>query len=620
MQDLDLGLGILIGIEDAFSSKARMIGQNAKKLQENAEGAVGGFEKLNKAMQGIAGAAIFQKAKSALNSMIAPAVAFDETMARVRSRMTDNSIGLEGMTSEIVAMSNRTGKGVTELGESMTNVLGSGVGNAKESIDVLNQAVRLAQANFTTTTATTNTLTNAMLAFKIPARDVAEAANAIQVGANAGNLGMEDLNTGIMQAGATVSSVGGTFNEFIGMISTLASQGVTGRKALGTMNIAMGTLLNNQKDLDKLAKKGGFKDLRDLIAQKGMVGALDATIRAAKGNEKTLQKLGLSATDVNQLMFLLGDNLKNVAKQTESLSGSTAQLDKDWTTATGNAKDSWDKFKNSVSNAKLTVGMALLQTIKPFLPLLEEMSEKLTKLIKENPEFARTVGFVVLGVAALGVVFGGLVTVLGFVGVIGAKVIAVAGLLAVGITWLIGVTYAASKAGQWLGQKLIDLTSFVWDFHVNLLKAAREGLPALGQAFKAGFDIAVDAIKNAILWLDNMRAKLAELVKSIPIVGNALAMATGLENPFAPPPTTATAGGTVPAPTGAWAGATQRVRSNTDLSASGQAAPIAAPATTQVNVTVPQSKIEPADIKLDGKLIGQAVFNIMQTNTIRATG
>ncbi len=469
---------------------------------------------------------------AALGLSVAKAAEFQQAMAQVQAVSGASAEELQALTDKAKEMGETTAFTAVQAAEALSFMAMAGL-SATDSITALPDVLNLAAAGQLELADASDIVTNVMSGYGIAADDVTRATDVLTTGFTSANTDLVQLGTAFQYAGPVAKAAGLTFEETAAALSMMGNAGIQGSMAGTSLRGSITRLLTPSKEaaatMERLGisvtdSTGELLPLREIIVQ--------------------LEGAGLSASDA---MTIFGQRagpamLALVEQGSDALDELTSQMEMSGGTADRIAKTQLDTFSGQMKLAAsaaegltLSVGEALLPTLRDFMGFVTTVVQNVQSWVKENPALAKTIVLVVgaLGLLALTVgavavavsVLSGALAVLSIAGgpftlIIVLLAAVVAGGVALAANW----DWVAEKAGQvWnrIKQAVEKAVNFVIKVINGLTIVHRHAMAAMidaavkladvfGLDLPDGVEKFADKLREGIPEIDIYQEKIAE--------------------------------------------------------------------------------------------------------------
>ena len=454
----DLRFGILLSLKDAVSAGMSKIAGGMKNVQTEANGTIKKLDSMNNQLQLMAGAQVFAKSKEMLVGFIQPAADFEEAMSRVKTRLGENDVSVDQLKSSVLKMSVAFGSTAQEQAGAFFQLLDDGVANSADAFKALTAANKLSKAGVVDLTSSVKAITDTMNAWGLSADKAGHIAEVfLKTDLKGAGVGVGEFARFMQTAAPLAANMGVSLEETGAVIAGMTSKGVKARQAFMILNSAMQGMSQNSKDLQPLLRKIGARSLESSIEAHGFVGTLTSLIKASKGSEEALMKLGLSGKAFQNFKKITGENFPEFIESLQDMQKDSGKLDEKFKEATDNSMHRWRQLQAELEKTRIELGLRLIKAFEPLIKKALEWSRIVAEWIDKNPKLANTLAFVIAGVAAFGVALGGLATISAVVTFAFSEV----GLALLSVTWQLGLAvlavWALWRAYKWLRYSNDDL-------------------------------------------------------------------------------------------------------------------------------------------------------------------
>jgi TP901 family phage tail tape measure protein len=294
----DKGTPVVKQFGSEVSKAADVMETKGRKSTQNMDSALGkldlSFGKVIKGAAGMAaGFAGFQGAAAVITGAVKSMAAFEAEMANVNTLLGGSTVSMEQLRKEVIKLPPELGS-TTELAKGLYQALSAGVEPAK-AVAFVGDAAKLAAAGLTETDTAVKVLTAAMDAYGLGAEKAGHISDVLFTAVKLGKTDMDGLASSISNVLPIAQTMGVSFEETAATVTTLTKAFPSVDQAVTGLRSAFSSMIQNA---DKFRALG--IDLKQVIAEKGLTGAMEALKTATGGNIETLQKLvpdieGLSA-------------------------------------------------------------------------------------------------------------------------------------------------------------------------------------------------------------------------------------------------------------------------------------------------------------------------------------
>ena len=424
------------------------------------------FKKMGRSMT-IAGGVVV----GAVSLMVKAYANFDQAMTESLAIMGDISDEMrEDMSNVAKTISEETTFSAKELAASYFFLASAGM-DASQSMAVLGDVARFAQAGTFNLSTATDLLTDAQTAMGLSSKNAIEnqkeliRVSDVLVGANTlANASVQQFAEALTtKAAAALVNVNKEMEEGVAVLAAFADKGIKGRLAGTQLGMMLNALdlaaMRNKKawkahGLTLWTSTGQMKSMGEIIGElEDKLGDMTPEMRSA-----TLAQLGFTIKTKASVLTLMGSSEK-IKKWTEDLKhmgGITKTVsDKQLKTLNNQLK----LLRNTIVNAAISIGETLAPTIEELIVKVKDIAKKVSNWIKEHPKLTKWIGLTALKVGGLLLVLGpllmmlpGLIQGMNFLGISSAK--AALGMKA--LLGPIGMVAGAALVAYNITKKLIE--------------------------------------------------------------------------------------------------------------------------------------------------------------------
>ena len=459
---------------------------------------------------------------------------FDDAVRQVNVMLKASQKDLEWYKKELLRIARETAIAPEQVANAWYQIVSAGF-RGKESIEVLEVALKGAVGGAADAAQTTAALTKAMNIFGFEGAEGASRAMDTFFGiVDQGLLTFEELSMYFPIAAQNAAALGMSIEETGAALATLTKVSGSTAEAATSLNALLMGLVKPSEKLQELFEEWGVKNGPEAIKKfGGLAGVLEKVKEATKGNIDELAKLFPNIRAIRGGLPLITTNaedFKNALEALNSTSGRTNQAFNEMAQGSGFLVK---KVFNELKVASIETGETLAKNLeKPLLGLINKVGE-LAKKFGELPEGLQKA--IVYGMA-LSVVAGFGTTYLG-------KFIQVIYGLSSALAFLVANPMAAAIGAIILFFTWIGICLWKWDrFRENIILAAKVIRYVLKKVFefigtkilefienvKAGLEIAKF---NISLWIEEAKEKWRNFKETISSIWNKLvnAIKTGID-------------------------------------------------------------------------------------------
>ncbi|MHA1347410.1 MAG: phage tail tape measure protein [Candidatus Heimdallarchaeaceae archaeon] len=242
---------------------------------------------------------------AAIKSTIKVTMDFEKAMTDIATLVDTSTESMEQMGAEVLEMSKRMPVSIDELTSALYQVRSAGI-NAADAMAVLESSGRLAVAGLGTVTEATDILTSSVNVFSVQGYSAYQMANILFKTVKYGKTTVRGLAQSFGQLASIAGTSGVKLTEMQAATATLTTTGLAASDAQTQLSSAITSIVFANDKMLKLYKKLGVENGKQLIQQKGLVGALKAVVEAVDGDEAAIKKLLRRKEALKAMLSLTG--------------------------------------------------------------------------------------------------------------------------------------------------------------------------------------------------------------------------------------------------------------------------------------------------------------------------
>jgi TP901 family phage tail tape measure protein len=308
---------------------------------------------------------------------VALGAAFSFNAAISQARRLDAAIGelstlIPGATQQLDEMTRASrefgasfGTGTQAQASAFYAAVSAGATNAAEAIARVDAANRLAiggVASLEASIAILNTATNAYAASNLSAAD---AADVLFTGVRTGVTTIPELSAALGRAIPAAVAVGVEFDELVGAVSALTTQGQNTNIAVTSLTAALSQLTNPSQQAREIAQQLGIEFNATAVEAMGLVGFMENLVEATDGNQETMAQLFGSVEALRAVFSLAGEGGERFADIMGEMEGRAGAADAAFGTMAERLSTRWNVVMATASARTEELGGVLLGVIVP---------------------------------------------------------------------------------------------------------------------------------------------------------------------------------------------------------------------------------------------------------------
>lgn len=353
--------------ENDVTRSARGMDTSIRRMAAGAISALGGM---------VAGYVSLQGAAAALNQ----ARRFDEAFAETSTLIQGTTSELKLLEDGSKSLANLYGTSAIAQVQAYYQAISAGADGVAGATDVLNAANRLAIGGITDVSTGVDALTTAVNAYGPSVLNASDASDAMFVAMKAGKTTIGELSASLGNIIPIAASVGVEFDEVVGGIAALTTQGLTTAAATTQLRQVIASVIRPTQEAKDAAAALNLQFDAQALASKGLADFLEDVIEKTGGSSDEMAKLFGSVEALGAALAFAGgggEAFNDIMVEMENKLGATDA-------AVSKIEESLSKRLNNslhrLSNLGLEVGQVLLGVAVPAL----ETTVDVIQLLSDN--------------------------------------------------------------------------------------------------------------------------------------------------------------------------------------------------------------------------------------------
>lgn len=300
--DGNLGLGVMITLDDGFSTKAKGIGS----AMDNVATKAFKFNQVTEAITNVT---------SALSQFTEPFVQLDKQVKNIGTLGVENFEEFAGLTTEL---SKKVPDDAAKLAEGVYTAISAGIqGTNEEVLSFVEVASKAAVAGGSTTQAAVDGLTSVMNSYKIETKGAGEVSDTFFAAIKLGKTTFPEMNRAIANVVPTASALGVGFDEVSASIAQMTALGVPTTIASTQLRQSMVELQKPGKDLAAVMAKVGLNagNIKKKIKDEGLINVMQKIEAEAAKSGKSMTQVFSSVEAGAAALLLTGENAETATKR-----------------------------------------------------------------------------------------------------------------------------------------------------------------------------------------------------------------------------------------------------------------------------------------------------------------
>lgn len=481
---------------------------------------------------------------------------------------TDLDTALLNYGGRIQDLSIKSGKSLADLTEGFRLAVSSGF-DAEGAMKALEVSSKLAVGGFTGISNGISGLSRMYNAFGRDSSKLEEQAYQLFLADKYGITTIEELTTQVGELAGLFSAAGAKSSEMLSAFASISKLAPSTSEAITQTGALLRSILDPtvpkqmQETLDQLNSK--LKDNQKImigpeaLKNQNLSEWVDKLMNATGGDFSLLYRLFGQEVRAARGVIALTQDIDNYKKQVEEMNNvsDAARFNQEkMNLVLGTSQSAFDRIKTTIDVLSARLGRALAPAFNTFASVLSKVGTLLATFMENNQGLVKVLAYVALGLSAVLVVAGGLITALGtilvavggffaaqatFAGAVAMLTPFIAVLQGAGaalIAFLSGISAPVIGIALAIGAALVAIGSFVYGFFSGLITGLSPVFDVIGKMVDwVGEKISaiVDSIKgffiSIINWIKTALNGLVTLGKGLGLkVGEGISGIFGLDN------------------------------------------------------------------------------------------
>ena len=287
------------------------------------------------------------------------AMDFEKSMGNVSTLIDESTESMADMKNEVLKLSKDLPVPLGDLTSSLYDIRSAGI-EAGGAMEVLNNAAKLSVAGLGSSKEATDVLTSAINAFGLDAKKSDKWADVFFKTVKSGKTTISELARGFGQVAPLAAEMGVSFEE---LMATTAASTVSGMKAsvvYTSQKAILSNLLKPTKEMTDLMKKAGIENIKTAISTKGFGNTIRDLTNAAEGNNEMIAKAFGSVEGLNEVLMITGETGKNATAIMDDMKNGSNAMNEAYEKQKETASAYFQVLKNKVNVALVEIGTRLL--------------------------------------------------------------------------------------------------------------------------------------------------------------------------------------------------------------------------------------------------------------------
>jgi TP901 family phage tail tape measure protein len=258
--------------------------------------------------------------------------------------------------------------------------ISAGADGVRGATDLLNTANKLAIGGVTDVATGVDILTTAVNSYGSEILSPIQASDALFIGMKDGKTTVGELAHGLGNVIPIANALGISFDETVGAVSALTTQGIATSQAITGIRAAMIAVIGPSEQAKKLAKGLGLEFNAQALKAKGLQGFLGDVIAKTHGSAEAMRVLFSSTEATTSALALAGGGSAKFAAIMEDMKNKTGATATAFAKMAGGDLKRWEVAVAAGSDALLGLGKIALAVLLPAM----EAAAGVLNLVSDN--------------------------------------------------------------------------------------------------------------------------------------------------------------------------------------------------------------------------------------------
>ena len=373
------------------------IGAKTDEFHKGIDGVQNKMDNVSKKMK-IAGGIMVGAVLAIGTASLKMAGDFDGAMREVNTMMLLSEDEFKTFSKDIQNLARDMGVNAVEAANALYQAISAGVPK-ENAIDFLTVASKAAIGGVTDTKTAVDGLTTVLNAFKKPMSEAQNVADLMFTTVKGGKTTFPELAAGMSTAAPLAATLGVKFEDLMAAVATLTKQGVPTAQAFTQIQGSLVALTKPSTEMKNLLEKLGFESGEAMLQTLGYQGSLDALRGATEGNNQVLATAFGRVEGLNAVLGLTGENLETAKADMDAMANSTGAATDAFDQMEMSTGRQLEKLKVQFQDIAITIGTALMPTLKKLLETITPIITKVGDWISKHPQLTT---IILASVGALG--------------------------------------------------------------------------------------------------------------------------------------------------------------------------------------------------------------------------
>lgn len=285
-------------------------------------------------------------------------------------------MNLGKIETQLISLSREFAKPLPDVASAYYLVLQNQVGNATQSMLVLEQAMKLSVSTGTDAKDSAEALTVALNGFGLQAEQSGDVSGKLFKAMDLGRFSFDQMGDTLGRVAPIAKELNVSISEILGPIATMTRSGVSLSTAITQMRAILSQTLKPTEELKNIFKTWGVEDAQQAISKfGGVMPMLKALETATHGSSTELAAAFTNLRAYTGAVSILGKNYQNAVNDTKAIEGATKEFSDQMTkTVEETAGFKFDKVLNEIKVDFTELGKSAIPILTSLLGVVENVT------------------------------------------------------------------------------------------------------------------------------------------------------------------------------------------------------------------------------------------------------
>lgn len=288
----------------------------------------------------------------------------ETAMAKVSTIADTAALPMEDLQAQIIELSTKTGKSVSEIAESVYSAISGGVDTAN-AVAVVEKATQLATGGFTDTATAIDVLTTAINAYGLSTDDAAKLSDYLLTTQNLGKTTVDELAGSMGKVIPLASAYGVQMDNLSSAYAIMTANGIATADSTTYIKSMLKELGDSGSTVAKTLKKVTEKTFAELNAEGKSLGDVLAILGdSVDGDTGKFNELWSSSEAGIGALSILGSGTEKYAQVLGAMRDSAGTAESAYVTMTDTYEHRSEELKNTLQNLEIEGFNAFKDSVK----------------------------------------------------------------------------------------------------------------------------------------------------------------------------------------------------------------------------------------------------------------